>query len=202
MKRVLLTVLFLLIAVDCSARLHNLGTVGTVYPIVEPDTLEEIKHALAQVDWSKVFSREKVESLVRSYHPDLTHLPRAKKDRVRLVDMTYTLPFDIRDAQGRVIYPKGYTFNPLDYIHYPRTLVVIDASDRAQVKWLKKSGFLKRLDVLILLTGGSWWKVEQELKRPVYYADTVIVNRFNLQAVPSIIKQKGRYMEVREVAVK
>ena len=56
----------------------------------------------------------------------------ARKERTFLVDMTYTLDRDIADEKGNVVYPKGYTFNPLDYITYPGTLVILDGNSPTQ----------------------------------------------------------------------
>ena len=32
------------------------------------------------------------------------------------------------DSEGKVLYPKGYTFNPLNYLSFSGGLVVIDAT--------------------------------------------------------------------------
>ena len=39
------------------------------------------------------------------------------------------------------------------------------------------------------------------LGRALFYADKQIVERLKIKAVPSIIKQAGRYMEVKEIAI-
>ena len=144
----------------------------------------------------------KNEQKVKSFKPkDLIRLPRATRDRVRLVDISYTLDFDIPDGKGNILYPKGFTFNPLDYIVYPRTIVVINGSDRKQVEWLKKSSYLKNLSTVLLITDGSYYDLATELGMAVYYANSLIVERFNLMSVPRIIVQKNNLLEVTEVNV-
>jgi len=191
----------LLMASPSHAAIHNLGTFGQTYPIAERDALEEIKERAAHIDWGRIFSRENMEKAVKAYRPDTPFLPRAQKQRVRLVDMTYTLDIDIPDGKGGILYPKGYTFNPLDYVDFPRTLVVINGDDVSQVAWFSRSDYSKNVKAMLLLTGGSYYDLGKKLDRPVFYATPDIVNRLQLEAVPSIVRQKGRYMEVKEVAV-
>jgi conjugal transfer pilus assembly protein TraW len=115
--------------------------------------------------------------------------------------LTYTTEIDVPDGKGGILYPKGYTFNPLDYVTYPKTLVIIDGTDPEQVKWFAASEYDKRLDATLLLTEGNFGTVSKRIRRPLFYADRKIIERLKLKAVPSIIRQKGRLMEVTEVAL-
>jgi len=181
----------------------DLGTVGTVYPIAEPDALKELKSRAARVDWNKVFDREKVRRKVTNFKPrDLKKLPAAHRDRSFLADLTYTLDMDIPDGKGGILYPKGYTFNPLDYVRMRRTIVVINGNDRRQVEWFRKSPWFKDINAMLLLTDGGYHALGESLRRPVFYASRLIVERLQLKAVPSVAAQKGRFMEVREYHVR
>jgi conjugal transfer pilus assembly protein TraW len=175
-----------------------IGTAGRVYAIAEPDALTEIEERARAVDWRSVLSRERPED----FRPaNLIRLPRARHDRSFLVDMTYTLNFDIPDEKGGVLYPRGYRFNPLDYVPFNQTLVVLDGDDPEQVAWLKSSPLIDRPEALILLSGGAFSKVGERLERAVFYADRRIVERFNLAAVPSVIARRGRLMAVKEIEI-
>lgn len=182
-----------------SVQAKVLGTFGMTYRIAERDALAEIEERARQVDWNKVLDKRKVENYQGP--PERVSLPRAERNRTFPVDMTYTTGIDVPDGKGGILYPKGYTFNPLDYVTYPKTLVVIDGRDPEQVKWLAASEYDKRLDVTLLLTEGSFRAVAKRISRPVFYADRKIVERLKLNAVPSIIRQKGRVMEVNEIVV-
>jgi conjugal transfer pilus assembly protein TraW len=176
----------------------QLGVVGRVYPIAERDALEEIEERARQVDWQSVLDRERPED----FRPaNLAKLPRAHRGRSFLVDMTYILDFDIPDGKGGILYPKGYQFNPLDYVPFNQTLVVINGEDSEQVAWLKASPLVNRPDTLILLSGGGFSEVGQGLERAVFYATRQIVERFQLKAVPSVIHREGRMMEVEEIEI-
>jgi len=180
-----------------SAHAKVIGTYGTTYRILEQDALTEIEDRARQVDWRKVLDKRKVENYQGP--PDKVSLPRSKRNRSFPVEMTYTTEIDVPDGKGSILYPKGYTFNPLDYVTYPKTLVVIDGTDPIQVKWFAASEYDKRLDVTLLLTEGNFGTVAKRINRPLFYADRKIIDRLKLKAVPSVIKQEGRLMGVREI---
>jgi len=180
----------------------DLGVVGATYSIAETDALTEIENRLKAIDWNKNFGKDVTEKLIKNYKPPhIASLPSAKGNRTFLVDMTYTLEMDIPDGKGGILYPKGYTFNPLDYLSVPSTYVFIDGDNKNQVKWFKNSEYAKSLNTRLLLTNGSYSKVSKKLKIPVFYANALIIGRFSLKAVPSVVKVKGNLMEVREIYV-
>ena len=125
-----------------SANAEVLGTFGATYSIVEPDALEEIKKKADSVDWQKVFRDSLRENLKNFRPPDIASLPKAERDREFTVNPTYTLDYDVPAADG-VVYPAGFSYNPLVYISLPNTLVVLNTADEEQVEWLMKSKHAK-----------------------------------------------------------
>lgn len=181
---------------------QNLGVVGATYAIAEPDALGEIEARAKEVNWGERFNEKKMKQAVASYRPSgLKHFPRAATTRTRVVEMTYTLSADIPDGRGGVLYPRGYTFNPLEYLSLPNTLVMIDAEDAEQVAWFRASEYANDPKVFLLLTGGSYRPVLETLKRPVYYADANLIERLKVRFTPAVAIQKGRMMEVQEIAI-
>lgn len=181
---------------------RTLGTFGNTYSIAERDGLDEIREKAKKVDWAKYFNAQNFSKRMAGHEKSFEFiLPKAKADNSRLVDITYTLPFDIYDTNGKVLYPRGFTFKPLQYMPMPYSIIVIDGSDKSQIKWLKASGYGTKVAAMVLTTGGETAKLIKELKRPVYVADRRIVDRFRLRAVPSVIVQKGLYVEVQEIVV-
>ena len=195
----MLLVMLTLLSVVVSAEARILGTYGATYPVAERDALEEIQERARQVDWQKVLDRRKLDSYQGP--PDRGSLPRAKRERTFAVDLTYTVEMDVPDGKGSILYPRGYTFNPLDYVVYPKTVVVINGNDPEQVQWFATSEYATRLDVTLLLTEGRHTVVAKRLQRPLFYADRKIIDRLRLKAVPSLVRQKGRMMDVTEVFV-
>jgi len=196
--RMLALALFAVIAA-VQAQAGNLGTVGATYGIAEKDALAEIRQRARGVDWGRVIRKKSIEEYDGPM--DRVSLPRATRERSFPVDLSFTLRMDVPDGKGGVLYPKGYTFNPLDYITFARTLVIINGNDPEQVKWFASSRYRGRIDVTLLLTEGRYGRLEKKLDVPLFYADKRIAERLRLERVPSVVRQEGRQMVVREIAV-
>ncbi len=190
--------LFVVSTVEATV-LTNLGSVGETYPVVESNVVTELKQKAAELD------RDNNNSLLeemKEYQPTtLQTLPRAAADKTFLVDMAYTLDRDLVDGDGKIIYPKGYTFNPLDYISFPGGLVVLDGDDPSQIKWYKTSPYFENHQARLLLSNGYAFKLIEKLQRPIFYLTDDIARRLQLTAVPSVVIQKGDKMQVREIYV-
>lgn len=200
--RAIITAIFLLLFAAETSSARHLGTVGTVYPIAEPDALAEIREAAARVDWEKAIDRQNQLATIKNFRPGNLHpLPSAEADNSFLVDMTYTLESNIPDGKGGVLYPRGFSFNPLDYVNLTSILVVIDAEDMSQVDWFKASPYAGDYRTRLLLSGGDYYDLSQDLGRPVFYLMDNVARRLQLAAVPSVIRQRDRMLEVREVQV-
>ena len=180
-----------------------LGVTGRVYPIIEKDALEEIEERARGMDWGAYLDPERWKEKIRNYRPpDLRTLSPAESDTSFLVDMTYTLEFDIPDGKGGILYPRGFTFNPLEYVPFSLTIVVLDGTREEEVSWFVESEFSSRPDTMVLITDGSWYEISKRLKRPVFYLTLPIAERLSLRHTPSVVTKKDtRFMEVREIHV-
>jgi conjugal transfer pilus assembly protein TraW len=188
--------LLFLVAGKAPAEHRQLAAVGPVYPVVEPDLVEELRARALAVDV------EGIRQESARYQPASLHqLPRARVSRRFAVDMTYTLEQELRDGEGRVLYPKGYTFNPLEYVGLSGGLVVIDGGDAEQVAWFKASPYHENRRAKLLLSGGYASDLATALERPVFYLTEVIAKRLRLQAVPSVIVEERHQLHVQEVAL-
>ncbi|MBU4168962.1 MAG: hypothetical protein KKE10_14115 [Proteobacteria bacterium] len=174
----------------------NLGTIGTTYPVVEPDLVEEVKARIDKVKMAKIMEEHR-----HSYKAkDIYALPTAKRDRTFFVDMTYTLDHDIPGENGKIMYKRGLTWNPLDYVSPPE-LVVINGEDAKQVEWFKKSPYYKNLKIKLLTSAGFAAPLIKQLQRPVFYLTKTIADRLQLTATPCVITQNGKKMMVQEVKI-
>jgi conjugal transfer pilus assembly protein TraW len=180
-----------------AAAMTELEQVGAVYPVVEPDIRIEMKRNAAER-----LEKQKQEFQAKPYQPsDLQPLPRARQNRSFAVDMTYTLDRDLKDQNGNIIYPKGYTFNPLDYMGLSIGLVVIDGSDPDQVEWFKGSPYSSNHKTKLLLSGGYASSLSSELNRSVFYLDREVAERFLLTAVPCVVVQQDKHIQVTEFLI-
>ena len=181
----------------------HLGPIGRVYQIAEPDALAEIRDAAARLDMQATIGPQLARTKIQHFRPDTLHsLPSAKTDKVFQVNMSYTLESDIPDGRGGVLYPQGYAFNPLDYVRLTSVLVIIDAGDKRQVEWFKASPYGSDYHTRLLLSGGDYYDLAEQLKRPVFYLMDEVAKRLHLAAVPSVVRQNGKKLEVTEVAIR
>ena len=191
----LLTILWIVTCATQVLAAHTrLEPVGKTSPIVEQDIREEFKQKATGIGIDALFNTH------NRYQPANLHpLPRAATDRMFTVDLTHTLDHDIKDSQGNLLYPQGFTFNPLQYAGLSGGLVVIDGSDPGQVEWFKGSPYFQNHRAILLLSGGYANELKQALQRPVYYLTHDIAARLQLKAVPSVVVEQDNKLTVREV---
>jgi conjugal transfer pilus assembly protein TraW len=174
----------------------NLGTIGTTYQIVEPDIVEEVKAGINKEKMAKIMEGHRQNYKAK----DIYALPTAKRDRTFFVDMTYTLDHDITGENGEIMYERGLTWNPLDYVSPPE-IVVINGESAKQVEWFEKSPYYKNLKIKLHISAGFASPLVKQLDRPVFYLTKTIADRLQLTVVPCVIIQNGKKMMVQEVKI-
>lgn len=163
--------------------------IGTTFPVIERDALSEIEEKSEQINWQKALGGEP-----KSWHATQAfYLPNASASVKRTHVPWYTTQFDIKDATGRVIYPKGFTFNPLMHIKMPQRLVITSPRNYTVIK--------DRLlnNDLILLTEGSAIDFSAQQQRPIFVLDRQLKERLGLTVQPAIITQSGPQFVIEEI---
>lgn len=184
----------LCLASSASAEGYYLGRYGNVYDISEPDMLSEIQRKV------KPLNIDELRNSSSTFQPkNIVHLPRATRDNVFSVNMSYAIDHDITDGKGNLLYAKGFMYNPLKYVNYTGGIIAIDGTDPVQVEWFKKSKYFSNLRANLLLTDGIANQLGTELNRPVFYLTEDINKRLQFRSVPSIAVSNGDVMDVREV---
>ena len=174
----------------------RLEPVGPISAVIETGLGDALRQRAVSVDV------EQLRSAQAHYQPaNLQALPRATKDTTTRVDLTHTLEQDLVDTQGTILYPAGFTFNPMRYVSLSGALVVIDGSDPEQVAWFKGSPYGANRRALLLLSGGLAAALRDELRRPVAYLTEDIAQRLQLRAVPSVVVERDNQLEIREVSL-
>ena len=174
----------------------RLEPVGPTSAVVETDLGEELRQRAVSVDV------EQLRNAQARYQPaNLQALPRATKDTTTMVDLTHTLEQDLVDTQGTILYPAGFTFNPLRYVSLSGALVVIDGSDPEQVAWFKGSPYGANRRALLLLSGGLAAALRDGLQRPVAYLTQDIAQRLQVRAAPSVVVERDNQLVIREVSL-
>lgn len=174
---------------------------GRTYEIVEQDLLEEIENRAAAVDWAKALEVDKMEEKIKNFQPEgMQRLPRAIIQREYEVDPTYVLEFDIPHPYypGEILYPKGFTFNPLDYQPFTSIIVILNAADPDQVAWFDESPYLNDMRTRVLLSDGNYYAMMERWERPIYYLFEAHAQRLKVSYVPAVIMQKNNMLHVTE----
>ena len=183
-------------AIAASAR-GQTATIGRTWPIAEPDALAEIEARVTQQPQSiaaKFGPREKWTAMQSAT------LGIAKADRKRIVVPFHTLDFDIRLPDGKLLYPKGYSFNPLAYVSLPQRLVVVHPGD---LGWALTRA---RPSDWILLAGGQKTSTDpvamgEKVGRPLFILEERVKERLGLTVAPVIVAQVGQKLELSEFAI-
>lgn len=179
---------------------------GQTYEFAERDMIELIYEHInknkdeinARLDSERDKSKEKI----KNFKPKgLKPLEPAMQDKTFYPPLEYTLKNDIVGADGRVIYKKGYTFNPADYVKIHYAMIVIDGTNEDEIEWLKKSDYLNSIAYRILLSDGNYYEMMKEFKQEMFYLMPEIRTKFQIQKTPSIIKQVGNKIEVKEICL-
>lgn len=184
------------VAMAASAR-GQTATLGRTWLIAEPDALAEIEARVAQQPQSiaaKFGTRENWTAMQSAT------LGVAKTDRRRTVVPFHTLDFDIRLPDGKLLYPKGYTFNPLSYVVMPQRLVVVHSGD---VGWALARA---RPSDWILIAGGTKTSSDpitmgEKVGRPLFILEERVKQRLGLTVAPVIVAQAGQKFELSEFVV-
>ena len=169
----------------------DLGTVGPVSDIVEPDLALLIKERIAEIDVER-----RAKESVASYwqRAPFVDVPKARERRVRRLDPTVITENDLRDHEGRLLAPVGARINPLAALPFTSRILIFDGTDPSERAWAKEQIRPDRKTILITtridrVVGWSAWKeLHQALGLPVYLLQARIAERFALEVTPTIIE--------------
>jgi conjugal transfer pilus assembly protein TraW len=169
----------------------DLGAVGPVREITEPDLVDLIKAELAKAE-IEADAMESVSSYWR--RASFVDLPKATEHRVRRLDPTVTTENELRDHDGRLIVPAGATINPLARLPFTSRLLVFDGTDAEELVWAKEHVDPERKTILITtridrdVGWPAWKRLHDDLGKPVYLLPAKLAERFAIEATPTLIE--------------
>lgn len=162
--------------------------IGKTYPIIEPDALAEIEARVERTPFDpKAFGDESDWTALQS-----PVLPAATEHAIRRVIPFFSLGFDIPDKDGNILYPAGYTFNPLEYLRLPSRLIIVGEN---QLEW--GLGQANPGD-MVIMSGGNALAAQRERNVSVFKLEDQVRERLDLRVVPSIVEQDGTVFIVEE----
>ena len=179
---------------------EDLGVLGKTYPIAERNLLDVMQERMqAKVESGEVDAlHQSMSNQAKSYakRPKGISLPRATQYKATPYIPTYTVPKDIKDDQGNVLYAKGATVNALDVKPLTKTLCFFDGDDAEQLLWVQGHCLDNPRNKLIL-TQGEVFKITEQLKTRVYFDQRAyLVNRFSISHLPTVVRQSGKVLYV------
>jgi conjugal transfer pilus assembly protein TraW len=167
--------------------------IGRVWPIAEPDALAEIEAATAKLPpMAPRFGPRSRWAALQS-----ASLGATQRKAKRSVVPFYTLPDDLKLPDGRTLYPKGFTFNPLAYVRLTQRLVIVHPQ---QIDWAVDQA---RPEDWIIVAGGDGRFVDplalgQKVGRPIFILETAVKERLGLTVAPVIVAQVGQKLVLDE----
>ena len=174
------------------------STIGRTWAIVEPDALAEIEAKVAGLpkDLAPKFGSRSRWSAMKA-----ASLGPVVTARTRSVVPFYTLDMDVTLPGGRVLYPKGFTFNPLTYVTLPQRLVIVHASE---LGWALKTA--APTDWILLAAGAGAGPdpiaLGEKVGRPLFLLEERVKDRLGLTVAPVIVAQVGQRLVLTELAPK
>lgn len=187
--------------------IKDLGTYGETFPIQETNLLELIRGKLQKLSESgqleehqKVIVNKAKEQLNRP--TPVKNLARTTTPRSFVYDPSITVPYDLKDHEGRVFHKKGTRINPLEKHSFRYPFLFLDGDDSEQVGWAIQQ--YKAADALhkpkIILIQGAPLDLSKQLNLPIYFDQSgVLVKKFGITQIPARVSQKSKVLQIDEL---
>ncbi len=185
----------------------DLGQKGPVFEIAEPDMIEEMQRRMTEFDWEK--EKQNAMDNFWANQKDFVSLPVAEKNTQRLIDTSIVSTKDIFHPDGRLIIKKGQKIDPQVIMPMRHAYILFDATNKKQVEIAKKIGdemLAKQKPVVYLfsrMNNDKGWdhynKTTELMNAPIYKLNKTIIERFKIQALPSVVEGQGDSILVREI---
>ncbi len=200
-------ILALVILAPMASQADTLPAIGPTYPVAEQSALTMIANSLKAKQKSGELLKLEKEAVRRSLNsvrnmPPVSGIAVVTQRARRLIDPTVHYSQAVTTDEGLIVVPAGARINPLDIMTFNKTLVFFDGRDKAQVaavhKMLLKSGRVKPI-----LVAGSWLDLSKAWQQQVFFDQRgTLSRRFDIRAVPSVLRQEGRMLLLEEIPAK
>lgn len=203
-------VLYLLLA---TLALHSVSYSKT-YEIAEEDLLKVIEEKSKLLESTIKKQLDEIKYKIENISGEKTK--KAVKNKSYLVDMTYTLDRDIKiydenKKQWITLYPKGYKFNPIEYLPVlPPPIIVFNPCDKKEYEFVKAYTNDNRINYIWLSSNCKVSDMNRIIKddgkdQPrIMFLTKEIKDRFKIEETVSIIyvDTKTKMVRVDVISVK
>ena len=178
----------------------DLGVHGKLYEIKEEDMLSYVKRKAGEIDLQALRGsmEKKIEESYAKHSLVSLDVPSATEERVRYMDPSVMVRNPLYDHMGKIISPARVV-NPLDHVSLSKSILILreDQMERA-LEETSKSGE----NPILILTHGDIRRASSFAGQIVYKANPFMLRRFQVEKVPSLVKQEGRKLRVEEMVLK
>ena len=188
----------------CQAK--NLGVYGVTFEIIEKDFKEFIYERLHQLQQNGMLDKfnKKFLSNVKNHTlrpTPVKGLTTTDNPQTFYYDPTYVLKEDIRNANGKILTPKGTTINPFDVIKLHSVWLVFNADDKRQLQWARE--IAKKHDYTkYILVQGNIKDTSNTLKDRVYFDQYgAITKQLDIKHIPCLVRQKNKKLQITEFSL-
>ena len=179
----------------------DLGVLGEVWPIEEPDLLVQVENVLVAMERSGEFARLDEEAKTRARArleapPPVPGIVPARTPRTWLYDPAIVVQDDIVAPDGTLIAAAGTRIEPLAHRPLTQTLLFIDGTRPVEVDW----ALAQAVPTRIVLLAGRPLDLARAHGRAFYFDQNgVLAERFGLGATPARIRQEGFKLRIAEI---
>ncbi|HBD7476126.1 TPA: type-F conjugative transfer system protein TraW [Legionella pneumophila] len=183
------------------------GVVGEVFPVAEKSFLALIEERLKTMaaDGSLETLNQRWVQTVANHanRPQDLGLKRALRSTTHDYVPEVILSQDIKDASGRVLFPRGTQVNGLEQLPaYRPCWLFFNADDKAQILWAQKQQ-QRCKNPKFILTGGAVKDAEEALQAAIYFDQAGRITRMlSVMHVPAKVVRKGKNLVIVEQAIK
>lgn len=181
----------------------NYGVHGPIFEIEEQSILELLmeelraKEEAGEIEALKQDMQDKTRAAIVRPRP-VDGVLHAEESYEYLVDLSVSVERDLADHNGVVFARAGTVINPLDYMYFEKTIVMIDGDDPRQVAFA--AGIGDETDSYIVMVNGNPIETSNAYGRRYWFdIDGVMSAKFNIRHVPAIIREQYPHMRVTVV---
>lgn len=181
----------------------NFGVHGPIFEIGERSVLDVVMERLQEEEEAGAFEalkqemRDKVRANIERPRP-VAGILEAEEPYDYVVDPSVSVARDLADHNGVVFAKAGTVINPLDYMYFEKTIVMIDGDDPRQVAFA--AGIGDQTNTYLVMVKGNPVETSNAYGRRFWFdIDGVMSGKFKLRHVPAIIREDYPFMRVRIV---
>lgn len=184
---------------------EDLGVIAKTYPIVEPDMIEWIKSkAYAMMkdgQWQQIQNQAIVNAKNQVNNPaPISGITDAIKTKVWYYKPMIELKQNLTDYNGHIIAKAGF-YNALKYKPFDVEILCINGNNTKQVNWAINHSKNDGIKTKIILTQGSFIKLDKKYKTWFYYDQNgKYTQKLKIQHVPAIVSQDGEQLKIMEIS--